>query len=204
MPAAIPAPVKVAYTLWLLMWIPVYWIHNGPWNFLWFCDLANLVLAVALWRGSSLLLSSQAVGVLLVQVVWCLDLVVRLLFGVHPLGATRYMWEGPEPLFVRLFSLFHLVVPVLLLWGLSRLGYDRRGLTLQTAISTLVLPICFLFADPELNLNWLWRPFEQPQVWLPPWLYLLFCLAAYPLLLFWPTHWLLGRIFRPPALEPPP
>jgi hypothetical protein len=79
-------------------------------------------------------------------------------------------------------------VPVLLVWGVARLGYDRRGWKLQTGIAWIVLPICFFFADPARNLNWLHQPFGIPQTLMPPLAYLLFCMLAYPLVLYLPTH----------------
>jgi len=123
----VPLWLKVAYTAWMLVWVPAYWVHNGPANFLWFCDLASFVLAAALWMESALLVSSQAVGVLLVQVLWTVDVAARLLLGFHPIGGTQYMFDPARPLWVRLLSLFHVAMPVLLVWGLWRLGYHRRG-----------------------------------------------------------------------------
>ena len=192
----IPLWLKLAYTAWVAVWAPVYLVHNGPDNFLWMCDVANLVMAVAIWRESPLLFSSQAAGVLLVQVIWAVDFLGRLFFGVHPVGGTEYMFNGAEALFPRLLSLFHLVMPPLLVWGLMRLGYDRRGWLLQTAIMWVVLPVTFLLTGPDVNINWVWGPFGKIQHVMPPWLYLLVNMAAYPLLLFLPTHALLSRWLR--------
>ena len=175
-------------SLWIVVWTPVYWLEYGPANFLWLCDLANFLILAGLWLGSPLLLSSQAVSVLLVQTAWALDFFGRLLFGFHPLGATAYMFTPSIPLGTRLLSLFHLAVPPLLLWLLWRLGYDRRGWKLQTAITWIVLPICFFFTDPERNLNWLWRPFEREQIWLQPVAFLFVMMLVYPLLIYLPTH----------------
>ncbi len=47
------------------MLVPVYWLHHGPANFLWACDIALLVTVAALWRASRLLASMMAVAVLL-------------------------------------------------------------------------------------------------------------------------------------------
>ncbi len=168
--------------------MPAYWLHYGPANFLWLCDLANFLILAGLWLESPLLLSSQAVSVLLVQTVWALDFFWRLLFGFHPLGATLYMFSPTIPLGIRLLSLFHLAVPPLLLWVLWRLGYDRRGWRLQTALASVVLPISFFFTDPERNLNWLWKPFEHPQTWLAPLAFLCVMMLIYPLLIYLPTH----------------
>lgn len=189
MPAnRIPLWLKLAFTLWVGVWIPVYWTHNGPANFLWFCDIANFVLLVALWLESPLLLSSQAVGVLLIQLLWALDFLTALAVRVHPVGGTEYMFDAAEPLWLRGFSLFHLAMPPLLLWGVARLGYHRRGWLLQTAVAWVVMPVCFFFTAPERNLNWVWEPFGQPQTLLAPGTYLAACLLAYPLVLLLPSH----------------
>jgi hypothetical protein len=188
----IPLWLKIAYSIWLVIWVPAYWIYNGPANFLWLCDVANFVVALAIWFESPLLLSSQAVSVLLIQILWAVDFLVRLVLGFHPLfGATAYMFEASEPLALRLLSLFHLAMPVLLLWAVWELGYDRRGWLLQTAIAWVVLPVSLL-ADPERNLNWLWKPFGVHQTWMPPALFLLIAMVAYPLALYYPTHLLLS------------
>ena len=190
----IPLWLKIAFTAWLLLWIPGYWIMLGPSNFLWFCDLANFLVCLALWRESPLLLSSQAVGILLVDLVWTIDVTAAFLTSKHPIGGTEYMFLAAEPLWLRLFSLFHLAVPVMVLWCLTRLGFDRRAWKLQTAIAWIVLPICYAFTDPALNLNWLRRPFEQEQTLMSPLAYLGFCLVAYPLVLYWPTNAVLQRL----------
>ena len=85
----IPLWVKLAYTAWMAVWIPVYWTHAGPTNFLWLCDVANFLIGLALWAESPLLMSSQAVGVLFVQILWCGDYFGRLILGFHPIGGTE-------------------------------------------------------------------------------------------------------------------
>lgn len=187
----IPSWAKWAWLAWILVWVPVYWAGPGPVNFLWFCDVANFVIALALWLESPLLLSSQAVGVFFIQCLWAVDFFGRLLLGFHPIGGTEYMFDPQEWLATRTLSLFHLIVPLVLVWGLKRLGYDARGLTLQTAFAALLFPASW-FAGPELNLNWAWKPFGVEQVWLPPELYLLLCLPLTFLLVYWPSH----RLFR--------
>ena len=63
MRAPIPFGLKLGFTAWIAFWAPVYWLVNGPANFLWLCDFANFVTCVAIWRGSARLASSQLVGV---------------------------------------------------------------------------------------------------------------------------------------------
>ena len=196
-PRLIPLWLKVGWTVWVAVWVPLYWDYYGPTTFLWFCDFANLVLLVALWRGSPLLLSWQAVSVLLFQVAFSVDLLGRLVARRHPIGGTEWIFDDPRiPLYIKLLSVgMHLATPPLLIWALRRMGYDRRALPLQLAASAVLLPASWLAADATVNLNWVWKPFNKPQTWMAPGLYLLVCIVAYAALVFLPTHLLLRRLF---------
>ena len=189
----IPLPLKVVLTALLGLWAVVYWRGYGPANFLWFCDLANFLIVVALWTESPLLLSSQAVSVLLAQTAWCLDVASRLLTGSHWIGSTSYVFDPALPLGLRAASLFHVGVPPLVLWALSRIGYDRRGWLLQTGLAWVVLPASHLVA-PDRNVNFVHGPFGGPQTVLDPLVYLLALMVGYPLVLYLPGHLLLRSL----------
>lgn len=180
----------------MAVWVPVYSIQHGPANFLWLCDVANFVITAAVWLESPLLFSSQAVGVLVIQVVWAADFIGRVALGFHPVGGTEYMFDPTRSLALRSLSLFHLVVPFLLVWATRRLGYDRRGWRLQTLLTWLVLPLSFVAAAPKANLNWLWAPFGIEQTLMAPAAYLGLSMILYPLALYLPTHLLLSRWVR--------
>jgi len=187
----VPLWLKVSYLLWVAIWVPVYWTQHGPANLLWLCDVTNLFIAVALLLESPLIFSSQAVGALLIQLAWMIDFLGRIVLGTHIIGGTEYMFVTAEPLWLRSMSLFHVFVPVLLIWAVWRLGYDRRGWKLESVIVWFILPLSFVAAPPEKNLNWLWAPFGIDQTLMSPAYYLLFCMFAYPLVIFWTTHRLL-------------
>ena len=185
---SIPLWLKIAYTAWLVVWIAVYWESYGPQNFLWLCDVANIVIAVAIWRESPLLFSSQAVGVLVIQALWLIDVCSRLIAGIHVIGGTEYMFDPEKAILLRSLSLFHVFVPILLIWAIRRLGYDGRGWQLQTALLWVLLPLTFLLTDPALNINWLWKPFGIPQTAMPDFVYLGVEMLAVPLVVYLPTH----------------
>ena len=195
----LPLWIKLGWTLWVAVWVPLYWSHYGPRNFLWFCDIGNFMILAALWTESAVVFSWQSCSVLLIQLLFTVDLVARAVTGHHPIGGTGYMFndDGSNiPVGMRLLSLFHVATPPLLLFALKRLGYDRRGLYCQIATAAVVLPICWLGWNEKVNLNWVWGPFDRPQyVIQPPWLYLLVCLVAYPAVLYIPTHLVLSRFF---------
>ena len=88
-------------------------------------------------------------------------------------------------------------LPFLLLWAVRRFGYDRRAWLAQTALTWLVLPICFFFTDAARALNGVFGPSgEHPQTWMAPGLWLALLMVAYPLCVYLPSHLLLRQCFR--------
>lgn len=202
MPGRHPFPLlRWAALAWLLVWVPAYARVWGPANFLHLCDIAVIVTCAGLWRGSALLLSSQAVFSIVIDLLWDLDAGFRLATGRHLLGGTEYLWQHEAPLWVRLLSLFHLVWPLLLLHALRRVGYDRRGLALQAGI-TLCTLVASRAAGPALNLNYAFRdPFWHRPLGPAP-VHLALTFAAIVGVLCVPTHLLLSRFVRSPARLP--
>ncbi|MGH9514896.1 MAG: hypothetical protein ACRD3P_04360 [Terriglobales bacterium] len=186
----IPLWIKVAWFIWLLVWEPVYWRQYGTQNFLYFCDVGNFLIAIGLWTENRLILSWQAVGLLVFQTLYAIDLVGAALSGHHIIGGTEYMFDPKVSLLVRLLGLYHLIVPPLLLWAVRRLGYDERGWKLQTLTAWILVPINF-FWRPQFNVNWA-RGLGHEQHVLPTWLYLAAYLIIVPLAVYWPTHWMLS------------
>jgi hypothetical protein len=130
----------------------------------------------------------------IVQALWSLDVLCRALVGLHPIGATEYVFDPAIPLALRAASLFHAAVPPLLIWSLRRVGYDRRGWLLQTAIAWGVLPATYLLVPSPGNTNFVRGPSPEPQTLVDPLVYLLLLMLAYPLLLYLPSHLLLRRL----------
>jgi hypothetical protein len=187
----LPLWLKIGWTVWLMIWAPLYWRQYGPQNLLFFCDIANVLIGIALWLESALIFSWVACGVLLFQTLYMIDLAGSLLTGHHVIGGTEYMFDPQLSLTIRLLSLFHVVTPPLLLWAIGKLGYDRRGWIFQTGMTWIVLPINYLWR-PEMDVNWARGPFFREQHIVPGFIYLLAYLVAVTLLVYWPTHLLLA------------
>ena len=183
----LPHWLKLGWTVWVILWVPFYWHQYGPQNFLYFCDLGNLLICLGLWFESPLIFSWQATGLLLFQTLYVIDLAGALLTGVHVIGGTEYMFDPHVPLFIRLLSLFHVVAPPLLLWAIWKLGYDERGWQLQTLMTWVVVPINY-FWRPQADVNWARGLFYREQHVVPGWIYLLGYLIVVPLVVYWPTH----------------
>lgn len=189
---AIPLWIKVVWTVWLAAWAPFYWDYWGPQNFLWFCDISNIAIGAALWLESRLLFSIQALSVGLVQTLYAIDFLWRLLLGRHLAGGTEYMFDPAVPLHIRALSLFHLAIPPLLAWAIIRFGYDRRAFPIQILIAWAILPLSFLLG-PEKDINWVWGLFDEPQTRVSPGLWLAACMVGFPLVLYFPVHAVLSR-----------
>lgn len=179
--------IKVLYTVFLAVLVPVYWVHYGPRNFLWFSDIALLTTAAALWLESSLLASMMMLAVLLPELAWNLDFFGRLLTGRSILGMSAYMFDVTLPRYLRALSLFHVPLPAGLAWLVLRLGYDRRAWLWQSLLAAVVLPVTYRLSDPAENVNWV-HGVVRPQHALPPWLYLVLLIVGFSLVLYLPPH----------------
>jgi hypothetical protein len=204
---------KVAVTGFLAVLVPVYLHTYGPTNFLWFCDTALVLTVAGMWWESSLLVSMCAVGILLPQCIWLADFGSHLL-GFHFLNLTGYMFDSKLPLFTRALSLFHGWLPILLLWLLSRLGYDKRALPFWTGLAAVLTLVCYFFTPPAgahpanpnspVNLNYVYGfNDQQPQHWVNQNLFVVLLLGVLWLVAFLPTHLILRKIFAapPPAAK---
>ena len=203
---AIPLTLKVAYTLFVAVLVFNYWRAYSPWTFLYFCDVALLLTLPALWLESPLLLSLPAVGLVIPQVLWVFD----FLTGARITGMTSYMFDPKLSLLVRGLSTFHGWLPFLLVWGVWRLGYDRRALAGWTAISTVVLLVSFFLApappapadnpNTAVNINYVYGlSYEKPQTWMPPMVWLMSMIVGFPLVFYVPAHFIFRPFFPTPA-----
>jgi hypothetical protein len=209
----LPLWLKLVYTAFMVVLIPVYWRNYGPTNFLYFCDVALLITLVAIWIESPLLVSMCAVGILASQTLWVIDFLSNAVGLPFTTGLTDYMFKDRPDLFMnglplRGLSLFHGWLPFLLVYLVWRLGYDGRGLPAWTVLAWALILVCFFFMPPPrpdsglepVNIDYVWGFSDtEPQHWMPPSLWVAGLMILMPLLLFIPTHLLLRRVMPKPV-----
>jgi hypothetical protein len=183
--------LKLSYSAFVAVLVPVYTRQYGWGNFLWFSDVALLLGCVAIWLEHPLLASTQAVAVVIPEAFWILEFVLRLTTGTRLLGLTDYMFDESIPRFVRALSLFHVWLPCVLVWVVWRLGYDRRAFLIQTGLGMIVLVSSYLLTSPEDNVNWVHRWGSVRG--LPAFL---LSTILFPLAFYLPAHLALGAIAR--------
>ena len=204
----LPLWLKLVYTAFVAVLVPVYLANYGPTNFLYFCDVAVLVTLAAVWLESSLLASAALIGIFLVQMVWVVDF-LGILIG-HPLNnMTAYMFDARRHWFLRGLSLFHFWLPFFLVGLVWRLGYDRRALVLWTLLAWLDLSVCyFLMPAPPLSTDDANRPVNinyvygfddaHAQTWSDPNVYFALVMVVLPVGILLPSHLVCRAVFRPP------
>ena len=203
----IPLALKIVFTTYMAVHLPVYWIKYGPTNFLYFCDVALILTLLAIWPESPLLVSMACVGILVPQAVWIADFFAHLA-GFRLTGISDYMFDPAFPLWLRLFSSFHGWLPFLLIYLVWRLGYDPHAFWLWTVLAWALLLICFFFMPPPtpnpglqpVNINYVWGLSDHAaQPWVSPYVWLAGLMIGLPLFAFAPVHFLLAR-FAPKAV----
>lgn len=192
----LPLGLKLAFTGFMAVLIPVYWRSYGPTNFLYFCDMALILTLIGVWLESPLLVSMPTVGILAPQILWVADFGLNLA-GLRLTGMTDYMFDAGAPPLLRGLSLFHGWLPFLLVYLVGRLGYDRRALFAWTGLAWTLMLISYFFLpgptpDPGLtpvNVDYVFGPSDRtPQTWMPEWAWLATLMTALPLAMFAPVH----------------
>lgn len=191
---------KLAYTVFVVLVVAIWLRHYGWRNLLWFSDIALIGAVPALWLDSAEITSVLAVAVLLPELLWNVDFGLRLLLRRRITGLTDYMFERDRPRLLRVLSaLFHVPLPVLLIWMLARYGYDGSiGLPGAVMLAAVVLPLSRAVSTPERNINWT-HGLGTNRTRLPAGVYVALLYAGFVLAVFIPTHFLLQALLPAPA-----
>lgn len=205
-PGALPLSLKLFLVAFSLALIAYNTVHQGVHSLLYFCNVALFVGTYGICVERALPLSMAAVGVVLIQLLWIVDLILSAA-GVSPVGLTAFMLSDSLSAFKKSLAMFHAWLPFVLLFALSRLGYDGRALPWWTALTCVVLLVSYLFlppppapaSDPTLsvNVNFVFGlNMSGPQQRIPELAWLAAMMAGLPLLFFVPSHLAFKRFFR--------
>jgi len=117
-----------------------------------------------------------------------------LLLRRRVIGLTDYMFEPERPLLLRGLSLFHVPLPLVLLWLVAAYGYDASvGLPGAVALAAVVLPWSRIVSAPDKNINWTYG-LSVARVHWPGWVYVPVLFLGFVFFVFIPTDWLLRAL----------
>lgn len=202
----LPFALKAVYTLFTAVLTVYYWREYGPTNFVYFCDVALFLGVAAVWTEKPLYASMAAVGITIPQLLWQVDF-MGLIVGIPVTGMTSYMFDPQISLFARGLSFFHFWLPMLLLFLVWRLGYDRRAFVWWTVVAWMLMLIAYFvlpapgeplsFPTQPHNVNYVFGPDgDVAQTWMPATAWLSLLLVGLPVLFYLPTHVALVRLDR--------
>jgi hypothetical protein len=191
----LPAGFKWGYLAFVVVLVPVYTVHHGPVNFLWFSNVALLGGLVAAWLESRRLASMLLVSVLILEMGWIADFFASLVLGGRPtpLGLVGYMFDPSIPPFVRGLSLYHLPMPFVLFWMVWRLGYEPAAWRWWLPAGYAIVVLTYLLNPPDRNINWVMGPGGEDQALVHPWAWLAVLMAGLTLA-WWLTHRLVAAV----------
>jgi hypothetical protein len=199
----LPLWLKISFSTFMAVLVPVYWVLYGATNFLYFCDIALFLMLIAVWKESRFLASMAAVGLLLPQALWIVDYLVVLAGGTFT-GMTNYMLDAKRPVFLRGLSLFHLWLPLMIAFAVHRLGYDRRAFRAWSTLAVVLCTVAYTLLpapgaaglsplEPS-NVNYVFGFSEtEPQHWMHPHAFFGAWVLGLIGVVYWPTHQLLMR-----------
>lgn len=127
--------------------------------------------------------SMAVVGYLAYEIFWNIDFIL-LLFSLPNSGATDYMLYSPKPTWIRSLSLFHVVLPPLMIWLIYRLGYDKRAWVFQIPVIIIQVLLTWLLTKPTKNINLVFGYQKILQLNMNPYLYLTLLSSAAVLIIF--------------------
>jgi hypothetical protein len=160
----------------------------------WFCNHAMIITGIAILKKNNYLLTAMLNWSLLPVSAWIIDFLSRLLFGIHPLGITEYMFFGNW--WARLLSLQHLITVPLMLYALWLVGRPDKKAWAGTTIHGIILwMISYFLITPDYNVNCVHQACTTILQTLPAY-QLLWPIIAF--VMFFGTNWVLVRIFQSP------
>lgn len=145
-----------------------------------------------------MLLSSQAVNIFVASCAWLFEVCWRLIAGHGLFGGTDYLWDGHYALWVRLLTFYHVLLPIVLIYAISKTGYDRRGLLLQSGIAAVLLIVGRMMGPAE-NMNFAFADPVFHRALGPAPVHLVAILAGTIVLTYLPAHVLFARCFSRPT-----
>lgn len=201
----IPLWLKLLFTAFMAVLVPFYWKEYGPTNFIFFCDIALFLTLIAVWTEKPIYASMAAVGITVPQILWQIDF-LGMLVNIPLTGMTEYMFDTSYTLVARGLSFFHFWLPILLIYLVYKLGYDRKAFKAWTVVAWVAILASFFFlpapgdqlafpTQPR-NINYVYgMDSKTPQQWMPTYAWLALLLGGLPAVVYLPTHLVLNKIW---------
>jgi hypothetical protein len=198
---SIPPGAQWLTLSWLALYLPVYTQAYGVWHFFQLCNAGLIISCFAILSRQQLFISSQALGSSGIGLFWVADQLAWIGTGQPLHGGTAYLWQSSIPPLARILSIYHVVLPLILLWIVYRRGYERRAWLLQCSILAGTGLIGVWFAPATENINYVFYWPDETVSYTISWPRLITMFLVVSCALYWPLHrllmhWQTGKNYR--------
>jgi hypothetical protein len=187
---------RLLILLWLAIYIPSYARYYGAWHFLQLCNLSILLGSVGLFSRNQLIISSQALAMSVIALIWLLDASSYLFNGKFIHHGTAYMWDTNIPLFIRLLSFYHIIWPALMCYYTWVRGYDSRALALQGTVAAVAMAFGLFLTPTAENINYVFHWPNGTLLFSNPALHTCASFSGLVVFIYLPTHFILKLMPR--------
>ncbi|MBF0386716.1 MAG: hypothetical protein HQL20_02535 [Candidatus Omnitrophica bacterium] len=128
---------------------------GDPFEILWFCSAASLLLSIGLFRRNSIIISMVFLMAVPAQFFWIVDFILQC-FGAGWGRTALLLNAGPFVYWTSL--LLHLLLIPASFFGVWRLGFDARAFWPSLGFGWGLLLLSFFFTAPQSNHNCVFYP----------------------------------------------
>ncbi|MBS3074672.1 hypothetical protein J4447_04470 [Candidatus Pacearchaeota archaeon] len=153
---------------------------NRIYDIFWFCYIGMILLGLGIIIRNIPLIKSQMYILLIPDVIWVIDFLVRLLSGRSFLGIVDYFFRETNVL-VKIVSLQHVYLLPLVIAAVFLIGKpirtNNKGVLISVIEITFIYLTTLIFTSPSSNVNCVYR-FCSESPWTNPFYPLIWYSAA--------------------------
>jgi hypothetical protein len=164
-------------------------------SYLWLCKINLFLTIFGILFKNKLLISMAFVGGLARFSIWNLSFIINLFTNYNLFNVTAYIFSLGTSLTIKIISLYHIFLPIILIFFLKKIGYDSRAFIFSTILYWFVIIITYFFTIKSNNINFVfcastynWSISDQQWV--------IFLLIFEPILFILPVHFFCKYKFK--------
>ena len=131
--------------------------HSDPEIFIWFCNHALLLLAIGCFTHNNHLTKAIINVGLFGQLVWSIDFLSKIIFGVHFFNVTNYVFVQPYTFSTALTVLIHMFATTIALYHTRKFKPTRKTLIYSIVYLVVLYILTLTLTTPENNINWVFE-----------------------------------------------
>lgn len=130
----------------------VFLAHKPEW-LLWYSSAGLLFSAIAILTRNSFLLTSMFCALFVIESIWSIGFFSLLIFHKSLYGMVEYAFSPAFPRKDFYIGLYHVLIPISLLWGVAANKINKYGWLGATLYAGILATATYIFSNPSENIN---------------------------------------------------